>query len=336
MGAISRLGAGRKSPREGTEVAAPGRKPSARHDRMSEGAQSDSEALEEGHRGALMLPRVTDAAGREHGEQARAGSRRTSFVHGDGVRLEPDLESGITDAPADIEILAVEEETLVEAAQTLENRAPDQQARSRRPLRRPGMPVGLPVAYELVGPFRLREETMEEERLRVGGAETREAALREVEGAVVGHDLRGDRADPGSVLRGANQPPERLCVDRGVGIEKEREGRVSFAPTDVTGVREATVLGEPDDGDRKIGNALDRRIRRCAVHDDHPNLGDVRERLDARAKVILAVVGDDDDVDLGHPPNVPADRIAVPPSTTLSGPSASVGRDDGLFYVGRG
>jgi hypothetical protein len=273
-----------------------------------------------------MLARISHPARREHRQEARPRSRRTSFVHGDGTRLEPKLEPGVTEPAAEIEVFAVEEEAFVETAQIFKSRAPDQQARSRSPLGPAGALVGFRVAHELVGPLRVGEEPVEEERLSIRRAKTRKPTLRKIQRPVFGHDPRRYRADPGSVLCDADQAPDRSAVDRGVGVKEECEGRVSPTPADVARVCEAAVLGKLDDRDREVGDALDRPVARGAIDDDNAQPGSTRKGLDASPKVVLAVVGDDDDVHLGHEPTVPARWMVLPLGTALSTAGTSAER----------
>jgi hypothetical protein len=92
--------------------------------------ERDAQALELRDRPTLVLPCITDPARREHREERcprRGGAAR---VHDLGVGHEPNRVSGIPDAPADVGVLAVEEEAFIHPAERLEQVAPEEDARA--------------------------------------------------------------------------------------------------------------------------------------------------------------------------------------------------------------
>src|SRR5918996_4345121 len=122
--------------REGTEVTSPAGPPTAREDRVGEGTKRDTQAHERYGRAAVVLRRVPDSAGGEDRQQARTRRGSPSLVRGGDGRHEPDVVSGRPDTRAEIDVLAVVEEALVEPSDVLEHRSTDEQARPRYPLDR--------------------------------------------------------------------------------------------------------------------------------------------------------------------------------------------------------
>src|SRR4051812_27491816 len=92
----------------GSDGAAPG------DDEVRERAEGDPAALERCGRPAPVLARVEQAACRERGEQRGPRGRRAAFVDGHGFRLVADRVPGVPDTAAEVDVLAVHEEALVQ------------------------------------------------------------------------------------------------------------------------------------------------------------------------------------------------------------------------------
>ena len=102
-------------------------------------------------------------------------------MNGNRTRVEPDLEPGGADPSAEVEILAVEEEPLVETIDELERRPADEEACTGGPLGRPRLRVRGRIANELTGPRRAGKDPVEEERFGERGPEARKAPQRVVQ-----------------------------------------------------------------------------------------------------------------------------------------------------------
>src|SRR5207244_5227154 len=112
-----RLGSERAQER--ARVAAPGRDPAARGRQVRQRAEGQTRALEHGEERPAVLAGVADAARGEDGEEARARRRGSADVPRDRGGLVPDVAAGVADAPAEVDVLGVEEEALVPAAEPL-------------------------------------------------------------------------------------------------------------------------------------------------------------------------------------------------------------------------
>src|ERR671918_998671 len=99
-----------------------------------------------------MLLCVEDATRGEVGQECSTRRRCTAFVVSDRLRLKSDLPTGSPDAAAQILVLAVEEEALVESAELFENGPADEHAGARDPFGRRGGNVLALVTYHLVDP----------------------------------------------------------------------------------------------------------------------------------------------------------------------------------------
>ena len=91
---------------------------------------------------------------------------------------------------AEVDVLAVHEEAVVEAAKLLEQRPAEKDAGSRNPVRRSRSLVCVGAPDELVGPRGAGKEPVQEEGARVGRAQSRKSPLRVVELAVRVPDAR--------------------------------------------------------------------------------------------------------------------------------------------------
>ena len=141
-----------------------------------------------------------------------------------GTGLEADRVAGVPDAPAEVGVLAVEEEALVEAADGLEERRGGPACTRRTPSRRsPARVVGRGVADQLVGPRRLRPQPVQEERLRERRALAREApaAARELVAGL--EDPRAGQRRRRVGAQAVQQRVERRGLDARVRVEEQQE-----------------------------------------------------------------------------------------------------------------
>ena len=74
--------------------------------------------------------RVADLAARRAPEKRRPGRRRAALVNDRGGRLEPQPEPLVMKPLAEVHVLGVHEEAVVEAAEGLECVAPQQETRA--------------------------------------------------------------------------------------------------------------------------------------------------------------------------------------------------------------
>jgi hypothetical protein len=141
---------------------------------------------------------------------------------------------------------------------------------------------------------------MEEERLRVGGPQAREPALREVQRAVGLLDAR--RHDADAVVRrgGRGHALQRGRIERGVRVQEEHERTRAAPPADVAAVGEAAVVVERDRRHPEVGHGVEPTVARRVVDHVDVDARGLGDRRHAFAQVIGAVVGDDDDVHVRH------------------------------------
>src|SRR3954451_25201928 len=117
-------------------------------------------------------------------------------------RLVAGAPAGLGEPEEQVGLLGVEEEALVEATDRIQGVAAEQDTAAGDPLRRAGPLVGLEVAYGVTRPGGGRRDAMQEQRLRVGRAQLREAPLRERELARL---VARARADGGQRRVGAKR-----------------------------------------------------------------------------------------------------------------------------------
>ena len=105
-------------------------------DQVGPRSHDHPEAVDRGPGPAKVLAGVADPAARQDAEQTPPGRGCAADVHALDRRRVHDGMVGVPDPSAEIDVLAVEEEALVEAPDLGENIAPDEQARARRPIAR--------------------------------------------------------------------------------------------------------------------------------------------------------------------------------------------------------
>ena len=197
----------------------------------------------------------------------------------------------------EVDVLAVHEEPLVEAAELDEGVASHEDAGARDPVGRPTPCVGVLVANELVRPRRPREHAVEEERLGIRRSEAREQPLREVERAVVVDDPRRDGTDARFLVEHPCECAQRRRVDPGVRVQDEHVRGGSLPPPALTPVAKPPFRESWIAVTGRSGRALEASVGRGVVDDDDVGVRGRQERLHARRGALPAVVRDDDDVD---------------------------------------
>ena len=107
-----------------------------------------------------------------------------------------------------------------------------------------GVAVGVRIADELVAPAGPGQDAVEEERLREGRAQAREAAHREVEPAFLVDDARRHGGDVRVEVGGLRELSDGFLGDRRIGVQEQDERRLAAPPADVAGMAEAPVLAQ--------------------------------------------------------------------------------------------
>ena len=198
---------------QGTKVPPAYRSSLRRQDRVCQLSECNPAALEPRIDPMPVQSRVPDAAGGKTGNEACPRGGTPADVDRDDAGLVPHLVPGRPRSPAEVDVLSVMEELLVPTTQLLQESTPHQHARARDPIDPPGMVVGTGVADDLVGPGRVRKESMEEERLRVGRAQAREASQRVIESAVLVDEARRDETCRRTVGERGREPMDRVGGD---------------------------------------------------------------------------------------------------------------------------
>src|SRR3954468_22335884 len=107
---------------QGPGVAESATEPPARDRKMGELAEGDAAPRKRSSHGARMLLQVANATGHEKGAKPRARPRCTAEVGYGCRRDEANVPARLSNAPTEIDVFAVQEETFVQAAQLLEKR----------------------------------------------------------------------------------------------------------------------------------------------------------------------------------------------------------------------
>ena len=132
---------------------------------VSDGTECYAKTLERGADTPSVLRGVSEAAGRKDRQQIAAWGGRASLVDDNGGRFEQQLVSKRTETQAEVNVLGVHEEALVQTVELLKSRSSHEETRTRNPFGCAAPFVGLFVANDLVGPWRSREKSVEEEGL---------------------------------------------------------------------------------------------------------------------------------------------------------------------------
>ena len=134
---LPRRCAGTEGHEERAYVAATRSQSAFRGHGVSKRAERDPESFEERNVEWLMFARVSHAASGENGQESGSRRRRTALVDSNRVRFKAELEPGLPHPTAEVEVLAVEEEALVETAEVFEERPAHEQTGARGPVREP-------------------------------------------------------------------------------------------------------------------------------------------------------------------------------------------------------
>jgi len=221
----------------------------------------------------------------------------------DDVRagLVDDAPAGPAKAVAEIDIVEVEGEVLVEEPDLVESGSADRERGGHGLIDVAAgavVPVGHAVAAEggTAG-----EDAGEAEGVVEDGGGFGEAAAGRLNGAVGEEELGRDCARSLLLGEGFEKGGERARLDLGVGVEEKHEGSASGGDCLVVAGGEAdiAVVGDEMDG-RELGlDHLDGAVCGGVVHDgDVGDLGTVAERMEAGPKEVARAPGDDADVEL--------------------------------------
>lgn len=247
-----------------------------------------------------MLSRVAKPARRENGEECGAISRSAAYVTTHGCRLEAHTVAGIPEPFADVLVLAVEEESFVEAIDLLEQAPANEHAGTRGPLRFRDVLVRGRISDHFVDPTCGREQPVEKQGLRERRPQSREATKRELQGAVLAENPRHSSSYAGIVGQRGDKTGDRVDIDSCVRIHEQDEGGAACAPATVTAASKTAVRFLADDREREIGDRLDIGVGRVVVDDDDVDLGRGDQRLYTPAKLGTAVVRDCNGIDERH------------------------------------
>jgi hypothetical protein len=240
-------------------------------------------------------------------EQARAENlpgADSADVPDPGVREVIAEESGLPGPIGEIDLLVVQEEALVEAAQFLEHGPPDKEERTDDLVHRAAvvdLAHGHPLARHQPGK-QPGETTCPGHDHR----QPREPGTGLLEGAVVLHHLAAADAHARRVRAGeeSDRSVKGVRVEPGIGIEEQHEGSVPFVCALVAGCRESAVVRVADGAQRQgqVVETVRGSVGGGVVHHDHAGervcgasgRGDgVQASVQAPARVPV----DDDDVE---------------------------------------
>ena len=233
-----------------------------------------------------------------------------------GRRREDDRPAAVGRAAHPVDLLAEEEVTLVERADLLERRAPDEHARAHHPLHGALLVVGEATAVEGVQRLRPRRELAEVEVLRRDAPERREAADRALQRPVGVEEPRADDGGarmprrPRTAAARAASPTSQASALRTRTCSPRVSATPRFQPAASPRFSASTTRTA---GNRSRTNATV-AVARAVVDDDGVERGDALEAvLDPRQRVVR-----DDDAGeapgVSHaPPSPAAPRRAPPP-----------------------
>ena len=123
--------------------------------------------------------------------------------------------------------------------------------------------------------------------------------------------LRRHGSDGLVAVQHVDERPQRGLVDPRVGIHQQDVRRGAAADPLVAPMGEAPIAAQDDCRNGKVGDDVDRGLGRRVVDDDDACPWQHRQRLDAAAQLVAAVVRDDDSVDPGHAPTLAPARRRV-------------------------
>ena len=243
-----------------------------------------------------------------------------------GRRREQDAPAPRAERGAEVDVLGVEEEPLVQEAHRLGVPPPCQQAGAADPVdvaRLRGAPRRPARGQRQAGRSRPCDHLLPQLVPRRD-----HPAERQLERAVRGHDARPGDGRGLVGVEGGDQPVD--APRRGDGVAVQQEDQLAPAPAhaEVGGVREAGVGAEPDEVRlRPSGRHCVRAAVRGSVVDHDDLVGDdgcrVAERPEARLEAPAGVEADDDDGQARRRGAVPGlDAAHGPPVAACSSTSS--------------
>src|SRR5262249_53135667 len=200
------------------------------------------------------------------------------------------------DTLTEIDVFAVQEETVVPTADQFEHIASDEEARSRGPLHTRRPLVRFRITHHFVDPLRLREDPLYEQRLTEGGRQPWEASDRALGPDVAIEDAGSGDTDAPVSFKGFEQAVQGAAVQGRVGVEEQDEGCVPGLPAAVAAMREAEVVRECERLNWQIGDRGKTVVARGVVDDDDCDVVVPHEGLEGPPQMRTAVVRDDHDV----------------------------------------
>jgi len=217
------------------------------------------------------------------------------------VGLENDAPAGLAEAVAEVNVVEVEGEALIEQADLVESSAPEGERGGHGLIdlaARVVVPVSHAVAAEDPAPG---EEAGEAQGVTEDGTGLGEAAAGTLNGPVGEDELGGRRSHPRFLCEHIHERAERAGLDLRVGVEEEEEGGSRGADGLVVPGGEAAVLlvGDEADGGEVGAEHLDGAVGGCVVNDDDVGrFGAADNRAETRTKEVARTPGHDADVEL--------------------------------------
>ena len=183
-------------------------------------------------------------------------------------RQVDDLPARPPDPQAEVDLLGVDEEPLVEAAGVRDRLAADEHERADRPVALELRVVAVEAHLALAEPARPVRKPLEAERVAERARDAREPPHRRLHGAVRPELAHAGEADLGPPVELGDELGQRARQHLGVGVQEEDVARVDRPERLVVRVAEAVVLAG-DDARVRV-RPLDERLRlaRGAVVDD--------------------------------------------------------------------
>ena len=266
-------------------------------------AQEQRPAKDRPRDGREVLVRVLQPGPGELRLQARVGRAvGVAVVEDRHGRAVDDLPAGPPHPQAEVDLLRVEEEPLVEAADRVERLAPHEQERADRPVALELVVVALEPQLALSEPVRAAREAFQAEGVAQGSRRGGEQAHRGDERAAVVE--LADAGDPRLGPQAGDELRERAFQHLRVRVEEQQPGRIAGRGGQVARVGEAAVLARDRSGLREVPlDQLAGRAGGAVVHDDEVERQALRvleQRREAARQPALLVVRDDDDREIVH------------------------------------
>jgi hypothetical protein len=237
------------------------------------------------------------------------GARRAAaHVLEAGALAQLHLPPGVAQPRAQVGVLAVHEESLVEAADLLERLAPYQQRRALQELggshaaaaQRTGAPPPRPV--------QAGDQTRKGEPQGQRHRAERRPDRRALRLALGVEQQRAGGAEPGAALGALDQPFEPVFDRPRVGVEQQHPAPRGCRHPRVGRAAEP-VVARLADHTHRLARELRRALGRAVVDHDELVVA-ATERGQATAKELARVVGDDDDRDGSQADSRPAPMVS--------------------------